>query len=235
MQYFLPQKSAMAGSLSLGFRPFLCGFVLCSAENLKIEKSLALETLRGCNSPHTLKRLEGPRYGPHPLSDDERTGLEASIKAEGCREAIIVWDGTIVDGHNRYEICTRLGIEFQAHEKFFPNADAVIEWIIKNQFGRRNLSLMDRSRLALRLEGVYQERAKANQATSTGGPHPQLHQKSDKAAPVNTLKEIAKVAGVRENIAMHINNPRSSCSYSNGPVCSLLFWRGRLRIATLRP
>lgn len=131
-----------------------------------------------------------------PLSDDERAGLEASIKAEGCRESIIVWDGTIVDGHNRYEICTRLGIEFQTHEKSFPDADAVVEWIIKNQFGRRNLSLMDRSRLALRLEGVYRERAKVNQVIRKGDQAGATHQISDNLAPVNTLKEIARVAGV---------------------------------------
>ena len=42
-----------------------------------------------------------------PLRLDERSELEASIEVDGCRDPLTVWDGTIIDGHNRYEICTR--------------------------------------------------------------------------------------------------------------------------------
>ena len=42
-----------------------------------------------------------------PLSAAEYSNLEQSLRLEGCRDAITVWDGVIVDGHNRYEICTR--------------------------------------------------------------------------------------------------------------------------------
>jgi len=37
-----------------------------------------------------------------PLSDEEYANLRESIQAEGCRDAIIIWDSNIVDGHNRY-------------------------------------------------------------------------------------------------------------------------------------
>ena len=47
-----------------------------------------------------------------PLQSDERALLEQSIRAEGCRDAIVVWDGTIIDGHNRYEICSRFDVPF---------------------------------------------------------------------------------------------------------------------------
>ena len=47
-----------------------------------------------------------------PLMKDEYRYLESNIVADGCRDPIIVWKGVIVDGHNRYEICTRLGIPF---------------------------------------------------------------------------------------------------------------------------
>ena len=36
-----------------------------------------------------------------PLSDEEFKQLEENIKAEGCRDALVIWRGTIVDGHNR--------------------------------------------------------------------------------------------------------------------------------------
>ena len=48
-----------------------------------------------------------------PLMKDEYRYLESNLVADGCRDPIIVWKGVIVDGHNRYEICTRLGIPFE--------------------------------------------------------------------------------------------------------------------------
>ena len=47
-----------------------------------------------------------------PLMKDEYRYLESNIVADGCRDPIIVWKGVIVDGHNRYEICTRLGMRW---------------------------------------------------------------------------------------------------------------------------
>ena len=45
-----------------------------------------------------------------PLRRDEYHQLELNLSIDGCRDPIITWDGTIVDGHNRYEICNRLHI-----------------------------------------------------------------------------------------------------------------------------
>ena len=50
--------------------------------------------------------------------------------------------------------------------------------------------------MALRLEETIAKRAKANLATSTGGSNPQPCQKSDKVAPIDTKKEVAKIASV---------------------------------------
>lgn len=95
-----------------------------------------------------------------PLTEDEYHLLEESILAEGCRDALITWHGVLVDGHNRYKICTEYGIPFDTAETDFESRSAVIEWIIKNQFGRRNLPAYERARLALRLKPIIAERAK---------------------------------------------------------------------------
>jgi hypothetical protein len=50
-----------------------------------------------------------------PLSSSDRAKLEAKIIADGCTDPITLWQGIIVDGHNRYEICTRLKIAFHRH------------------------------------------------------------------------------------------------------------------------
>ncbi len=75
-----------------------------------------------------------------PLSTHEYQQLEFNIKREGCREPIIAWRDTIIDGHNRYEICTRLGIPFQVKDIQFDSDEDAIAWICSNQLGRRNIS-----------------------------------------------------------------------------------------------
>jgi DNA-binding transcriptional regulator/RsmH inhibitor MraZ len=57
-----------------------------------------------------------------PLATEEYAGLEESILAEGCRDALILWDGILIDGHNRYEICTRHNIPFETTEMFLLTA-----------------------------------------------------------------------------------------------------------------
>ena len=66
--------------------------------------------------------------------------LEQNLLDDGCREPLTVWNGTIVDGHNRYEICRRLGIPFEVREHHFETREEAIIWICTNQLGRRNIS-----------------------------------------------------------------------------------------------
>lgn len=75
-----------------------------------------------------------------PLRREEYRQLEVNLAMEGCREAIIVWNDTIVDGHNRYEICNKLDIPYEVKEQSFSGRDEVIAWICANQLGRRNIS-----------------------------------------------------------------------------------------------
>lgn len=75
-----------------------------------------------------------------PLRKDEYKQLEENIVKDGCREPLIVWNGTIVDGHNRYEICNRLQIPYSVREMEFASREDAIAWICSNQLGRRNIS-----------------------------------------------------------------------------------------------
>lgn len=133
-----------------------------------------------------------------PLTFEEKKMLEESILNEGCRDAIVVWNDTIIDGHNRYEICTKHGIPFETVSREFEDRNDAIEWIIKNQFGRRNLPLHERARLALRLKPVIAEKAKEKQAEYHGNQYKSgLSQNSvEVQKPIDTQKEIAKAAGV---------------------------------------
>jgi N6-adenosine-specific RNA methylase IME4 len=80
-----------------------------------------------------------------PLSAEERQQLEENIVEHGgARDPLVVWASkgtlTLLDGHNRYEICTRLGLPFDIHELQFKARDEAEDWIDRNQLGRRNLT-----------------------------------------------------------------------------------------------
>ncbi|OUN71997.1 hypothetical protein B5G12_09370 [Faecalibacterium sp. An58] len=77
-----------------------------------------------------------------PLREEELKQLEENILADGVViNPLIVWDGVIVDGHNRYRILQKHPeIQFTTYEKQFSDRYAAIAWICKNQLGRRNLT-----------------------------------------------------------------------------------------------
>jgi N6-adenosine-specific RNA methylase IME4 len=74
-----------------------------------------------------------------PLRADERAQLEANIVADGVRDPLVTWDGILIDGHNRYEIATRLGLPFQVVARTFATREEAADWVDRNQLGRRNL------------------------------------------------------------------------------------------------
>ena len=135
-----------------------------------------------------------------PLNEEELKLLEESLVADGCEFPLIVWNGVIIDGHNRYAICRKHDIPFSIQEKHFDTREGVMLWMLRNQLGRRNLNSYQRSELALRTEPLLREAAKKKQATSTGGQEPQLLETSRKAEKkIHTDKELANLAGVSDN------------------------------------
>ncbi|MHB1038396.1 MAG: ParB N-terminal domain-containing protein [Pirellulales bacterium] len=97
------------------------------------------------------------------LSPEEQSLLEASIEADGCRDKIIVWanhDDTILDGHNRYRICRQFGFKFETKALTFETREEVVNWIINNQLGRRNLTKEQRTYLLGKRYNTAEKHAK---------------------------------------------------------------------------
>ena len=126
------------------------------------------------------------------LSAEEYGQLEENILHDGIRDALIVWDGILLDGHNRYEIAQKYNLPYKVQEMDFDSrADAEI-WIIKNQLGRRNLLDFVKSELVInRLEPLISAKAKEKQGTRSD-----LLPMLAKSEPINTREELAKAAGV---------------------------------------
>lgn len=82
------------------------------------------------------------------LSPEEYELLEANIvERGGARDPLVVWrDGdtdTLLDGHNRYDICTKHDLPYEVEPMEFADRDAAMDWMDRNQLGRRNLSKQD--------------------------------------------------------------------------------------------
>jgi len=82
-----------------------------------------------------------------PLDEDSRQALEELLQAEGCRDALVVWPqpdhgAILLDGHNRFEICERLGIAYSTVDcpDSVLDRESAAAWIVQNQQGRRNMT-----------------------------------------------------------------------------------------------
>ncbi len=77
-----------------------------------------------------------------PLTEEEFTLLEENILTDGAVfSPLIVWDNTILDGHNRYEIIQKHPeLTYAVQRLPFDNRYEAISWICKHQLGRRNLT-----------------------------------------------------------------------------------------------
>lgn len=110
-----------------------------------------------------------------PLAEDEFRQLEDNIRKEGCRDALIVWQRNgkyiLIDGHNRYQICTTYNLPFRVQLIDFADEEAAKDWMINNQLGKRNVT--EETKAYLRGLQYKQEKRKiggtgSNQFQKTG-------------------------------------------------------------------
>ena len=102
-----------------------------------------------------------------PLTKEEFDQLEANCLENGIQDSLKVWNGVLVDGHNRHEIAQKHGLEFKTEEMEFTSRGDAKLWIIRNQLGRRNLDKWQRFDLAKSLEEIEKRKAKERQGTRT--------------------------------------------------------------------
>ena len=127
-----------------------------------------------------------------PLTTEEFQQLENNILADGVViNPIIVWDGVIVDGHNRYRIVNKHPeIRFSTCEKTFSDRYEAIAWICKNQLGRRNLTKEQKKYLI----GKQYEAEKASHGGDRGNQYTNLASSQIGNLP-NKEKTCERIAG----------------------------------------
>lgn len=134
-----------------------------------------------------------------PLTNDERKQLEANLKVDGCREPLVLWKGLLLDGHHRFDICTREKLVYRTVEVSCADRDDAKAWIIRQQFGRRNLQPFQRAELALVLKPLLATEAKRRQSHGLKkGTQSPVRQNSDarEKSKTWTSKKLATIAKV---------------------------------------
>ena len=142
-----------------------------TANTLKNNKLISSESIK-----NNLIILPELRDFIPPLNVGELNSLEDSIIANGCRTPLLVWDTThsvinsanqtphdtafvLIDGHHRYQICKKNGVDFQIDLMSFPSIEEVKDFMIDFQVGRRNMTLEQLSYL----RGLKYQRLKLKQ------------------------------------------------------------------------
>ena len=130
-----------------------------------------------------------------PLTAEEYAQLEQNCLDYGIRDSLVITalpgesDTVLIDGHNRFEIAQKNNLSYNVRRLDFKDRDAIKEWIIKNQLGRRNVPAYVRAELALKLKPVIAAKAKERQGTRTDKGN--IVQNS-----ARSRDELAKAAGV---------------------------------------
>jgi N6-adenosine-specific RNA methylase IME4 len=74
------------------------------------------------------------------LKDSQFKELENNCLEYGIRDAIVTWQGFIIDGHNRYQIAQKHNLDYKTIEMQFDSDVDVKVWMIDNALSRRNLN-----------------------------------------------------------------------------------------------
>jgi N6-adenosine-specific RNA methylase IME4/DNA-binding XRE family transcriptional regulator len=146
-----------------------------------------------------------------PLTSEEFKQLERNILEEGIRDPLVTWNGILVDGHNRYRIAEEHIINYATVEKEFADMNAVKEWMINNQFGRRNLPAYERGKLALRLKDIYSQKAKETKAEKVSH-YRQTGEVLQISVKPDTQRDLAKVANVSHDTINKIEKIEAKAS-----------------------
>jgi hypothetical protein len=91
------------------------------------------------------------------MSQEELQGLADDLRIKGLLHDIVLYEGKILDGRNRYLACPMAGVEPRFTE--WDGEGSPLEWVISENMIRRHLTSSQRAVLALELLPMLEQEA----------------------------------------------------------------------------
>jgi ParB-like chromosome segregation protein Spo0J len=145
-----------------------------------------------------------------PMADEDYERLKSSIKTEGVRDPVIIWEGqnVLIDGYNRISACHDLDIRsVPAIFMSFPGTHDVERWIITNQLSRRNLTDEQRVRyIGMLVKGLKKTHGGVRKYAGRGGGSKESSRQNDDLKSGRAVENVAKDMGISSKTAERADN-----------------------------
>jgi hypothetical protein len=82
--------------------------------------------------------------------EDVLNGMAEDIEKNGLREAIVTYEGKILDGRNRYLACQKAKVE-PHYEEYEGDKDNLLQFVLSKNASRRHLSTSQRALIAAKM------------------------------------------------------------------------------------
>lgn len=142
------------------------------------------------------------------MSDEEFTALVSDIQQHGQRDPIVVHDGAILDGRNRYSACMKLGIEPVTEEW---SGDDPLSFVVSKNLHRRHLNESQRAMVAARMMNMVRG---DNQHTKEVGAKAPTISKDEAAKMLN----VDRATVTRARTVLREGTPEQIQSVDRGEV-----------------
>jgi ParB-like chromosome segregation protein Spo0J len=144
--------------------------------------------------------------GFHPLADlfplmegAEFDELVADIKANGLLEPIVLYQGKILDGRNRYRAAIAAGLKPEVLDRKTEHSDRLIDnpaaYVISANIRRRHLKPEDKIKILAQLVAAQPEKSDRKLAKEAGVSHPTIAKARKTAEATGKALPVAKRVG----------------------------------------
>ena len=164
-----------------------------------------------------------------PLSPKQLEKLESEIKQDGCTSPLTLWNDILVDGHNRYDICTKNKIEYRTVQKEFASFDEAKLWMWTHQDGQRNLTAFGRVKFALKIKDIIALQSKERQRAA-GGDRKSNRKKSlpQNSAEAIRSKETRQLLAEFANVSHDtVDRVEYILAHADKDTINALYWEKR--------
>lgn len=112
-------------------------------------------------------------FAPHPIADlfpmmseKDISELSADLRENGLLEPVVLFEGKILDGRNRYAACEKAGVSPRFVE-WKGEGGSPLRFVLSHNLHRRHLTTAQRAAVAVEIMPMFEEEARKRQGQRT--------------------------------------------------------------------